>query len=1183
MRWKVPSALVLAASICFSSFTTSDVLGQAANARVDGVAKDPTDAVVPGLVVTLTDQGTNLTHEVSTNERGRYVFVNIRPGFYTLGAELAGFKSYTRPDLKVEVGDALTLDIVLETGEISQQITVTASPPTVDRVSQSLGGVVNERKINDLPLVDRNPMFLFYLQAGTNRFGEFVGGMQGRVDGLRMTQSNVQIEGISAGDPDITRGASYSAAPVIVEAMAEYRVVTSSASAEHGLGSGAQVQLLYKSGTNDFHGSVFYFHRNGALNANDFFRNRGGLERPFFLRHQYGFAIGGPVIKNKAFFHFTYERIDELQDSTVLRTVYTDRFKNTGIFQYLDRNTAEIQEFDLTTIDPTRVGMSSLWSSFAAQLPSPNNNDSGDGFNTAGYRFSSDNPLSEWRFVVKGDYILNDRHRLAVSVANRELDNPSARHILGHRNSTFLNRYPAGIVTLASTFTTNFLNELRFGGTSRKWIGSNGDETRFTSFPMLNFNGLGGPSRGGNANRSVFLPQSGPNATLTINDNLTWIRGDHTFKGGVDIRINRANASFGGDFYLPVADTNNAFNPANIPALPGLSGADRARAQQLTNDVTGSLGLYLQTFQQITPDGGAFVPLETRFRRWRSREYSFFFQDTWKVTDWLTLQLGTRYEVLPSTFEDQGIFSYPVSGGQACVQCVFGISGPGETTLGVLPEAGRELYQTDRNNFAPNLGFTLDPTGSGKWSLAGNYRISYDRNPISNTLFQDAINPGATATAAVFGRAGDRLDRTFDLVDTIDPGTPFGPKAFDRTGQALVWDDSYTTPYVQSWSLRIQREIMRDTLVEAAYVGNHAVGMPRAANINQVMVRENGYLDGFLAAQRNLAASGDPLAGEDTGVFGQIWNVMVPPDRNSQLANISRGEVAAVADFIDRSRAFRGYLQAAGLPLNFFRANPQFTNAWLLGRNSHSTYHGLKVEVRRRFSEGLQFQTNYAFSKTLTDFEGNQAQINHFRDNADFGLDKTSSFIDVRHLFNGNVIYELPFGRGRRWGSFSNRFLEGALGGWQVNGIVVYSSGLKGTISSLGRNTLTTGDSSTVTFDGTDPSLTSKVIRGDAIEFLTEAEKTLFSHPVAGSAGLAAQRYFHSPAIWAVDASVFKEFTTPWVAGENARLQLRAEAFNLTNSPRFSRFNLNFSSPAFGRITASRPPRIVQVALKFIF
>ena len=203
MRWKVSSALVLVASICFLSFTTSDVLGQAANARVDGVARDQTDAVVPGLVVTITDQGTNLTHEVSTNERGRYVFVNLRPGFYTLGAELAGFKTYTRPDLKVEVGDTLTLDIVLETGEISQQITVTAAAPTVDRVSQSLGGVVNERKINDLPLVDRDPMNLFFLQAGTSRFFN-----DGRVDGLRRTHSNVQIEGISAGGPDITGGGS---------------------------------------------------------------------------------------------------------------------------------------------------------------------------------------------------------------------------------------------------------------------------------------------------------------------------------------------------------------------------------------------------------------------------------------------------------------------------------------------------------------------------------------------------------------------------------------------------------------------------------------------------------------------------------------------------------------------------------------------------------------------------------------------------------------------------------------------------------------------------------------------------------------------------------------------------------------------------------------------------------------
>ena len=1177
MRAKALTAVVLTATMYFLSLATSDLSGQAATARVDGVVKDQTGGVVPGVTVTFTDQGTNLTREVTTNDRGRYVFVSVRPAFYTLGAELLGFKRYTRPDIKVEVGDTLTLDLVLETGAIEERITVTAAPPTVDRVSQSLGGVVNARKISDLPLVDRNPMFLFFLQAGTNRFFNY-----GRVDGLRESDNNVQIEGISANQPAFPAGAIFSAAPVINEAMAEYRVVTSSASAEHGLGSGAQVQMLYKSGTNDFHGSVFYFHRNGALNANDFFRNRGGLERPFFLRHQYGGTVGGPVIRNKAFFHFTYEKIDETQDETILNRVYTDRFKETGIFQYRNTNTGEIQEIDLTTIDPTRTGMNPLWSSFASRLPSPNTSDRGDGFNTAGYRFSSDDPFREWRFVIKGDYIFNDRHRLAVSGANRELDDPSRRHILGPRNLIFHISQPAVIVSLTSTFTPSLLNELRLGGTSEKWRFIPGDETRFTDFPLLNFSGLGGPSGGGNANRSFLLGEVGPTATLTLNDNLTWIRGDHTFKGGVDIRVNRWNASSGGNFYLPVATTDNFANRANIPNLTGLDGNDRARAQQLTNDVTGSLGFYFQTFQQITPGGDAFVPLETRFRRWRSREYSFFFQDTWKFNERLTLQLGTRYEVLPSVFEDQGIFSYPVSGGQPCVQCIHGISGPGETNIGLLPEAGRELYETDWNNFAPNLGFTFDPTGSGKWSIAGNYRISYDRNQMVNTAAQDDDNPGATAQRLFFGRPGDRLDRAFELVNTVDPGVPFGPKAFDRTGTLAVWDDSYTTPYVQSWSLRIQREIMRNTLLEAAYVGNHGVGLPRTVNLNQIIVRENGFLDGFLAAQRNLAANEDPVMGEDTGVFGQIWNVMRPRDRAPLLNDISLGLVAGVADFIDRPLASQGYLQAAGLPLNFFRANPQFENAWLLGRNSHSTYHGLKLEVRRRFSEGLQFQTNYTFSKNLTDFEGSDTERDHFRDNASFGLDKTHSFWDARHIFNANAIYELPFGRGRRWGSFPNRVLEGALGGWQMNGIVTYSSGVRGTIFSDGYNTLTTGDSSTATFHGTDPGF-AQVIRGDKIVFITEEQKALFDHPVAGSPGLTAQRFFASPALWALDGSVFKEFMTPWLAGENSRLQFRVEAFNLTNSTRFTTADLNFASPSFGTISASLPPRIVQVGLKFLF
>ncbi len=1172
--------LLTAASLLL--LLTPATLGQS-NAQLDGVVKDASAAVIPGVEVTLTNNVTNLSTTVITSDTGRFVFVNVRPGEYTLSAELSGFKRSSNPNVSLEVGDTRTLDIALETGTISEEVTVTSETPPVDRVSQSIRAVVDEKRIANLPLVGRNPMNLFFLQAGANRVGS---GGAGRINGLRNTTSNVQIEGIASNDNMLTGGATQSLAPVIVEAMAEFSVTTSSAAAEAGLGGGAQVQMVYKSGSNEFHGRIYEFHRNKALNANGFFRNRQGLDTPAFRRHQYGFAVGGPIIKDRAFFHFTYENITQVQDATTQRTVWTDRFKQTGVFQYVDTVDGLTKEIDLKTVDPTRQGMSSDFSSYASLLPSPNNNDNGDGFNSAGFRFSSSDPLDDWRVVLKGDYIVNDKHRMGISYADRRLDNPSASHILGHPNQVRNEKFPAGIFTLTSSFTPTFLNELRLGGTKRDWQTSNGDPRRFETAPLLNFNSLGGPARGTNANRSIFLPQAGPSATLTINDNATWIKGDHTFKGGIDIRINRSNVAFGGDRYIPVADTSNANNPATIPAL-NISGSDLGRAEQALNDVTGTLGLLRQDFQQVTTGGDAFVPFETKLRKWRSREYSFFFQDTWKFNDRLTLQLGARYEVLPSHFEANGIFSYPIDGsGNACVECAFGISGPGTTALGLLPSAGRDIYETDWNNFAPNVGFTWDLFGDGKTTLASNYRVAYDRNPLVNTLFQDFNQEGASTVINVLGSqvANASLANAESLSLGINPGVPFGPKPFNRDGIVMVWDPNYATPYVQSWSLRLQREVARNTVLEVAYVGNHAVGEPRAVDLNQLNLRDTGFLDGFLVAQSNLASSGNPLVGADTGVFGQIWSTLSSAQAGSQNSNISRGETAAVAEYIDDT--LKGApLAAAGLPDNFFRLNPQFENVELLGQNSHSTFHGLRLDVRRRFTDGLQFQANYAFGKGLTDYEGGQSQRNAFRDNENRGLDKSRSAADARHIVNANAIYELPFGRGRRWANFSNGVAEAFLGGWQVNGILSFSSGQPITVRSTGRNNLTNGDHSTVTFAGTDPTIGSSVNTSGLAtpNAFTASEKALFSHPVAGSAGFTAQRYFTDASFWVLDSSLFKSFRTPWFAGEDSELQFRFEFFNATNSTTFNQFQRNLVSSNFGNITGARANRIVQVALKFIF
>ncbi|MGH9844259.1 MAG: TonB-dependent receptor domain-containing protein, partial [Blastocatellia bacterium] len=1171
-----------------------NALAQVTTARLEGVVKDQTNAVVPGVTVIATQEGTNLAYKTVSNETGLYIFAKLPPGSYSIAAELTGFKRALTEKLRLEIGDTRTLDINLEAGAVAETVNVTSQATTVDTVSTSVGAVVNETQIANLPLVGRNTMNLFFLQAGANRRTDD-GYFGGRVDGLRYESNNVVVEGVSATDPFFHSGASVSLAAVPVEAVSEYRVVTSSASAEFGRGGGAQVQLLYKSGTNDFHGSAFEFHRNRALNANSFFGNKQGLNKPTFIRHQFGGSVGGPIIKNKAFFHFTYEGIRQKTDALINALVYTPTLK-TGVFRYYNKGAnsgllvdaqgnpkvaaSDISTINLLTIDPTRLGKdpSGRFDALVGGFPAPNNYDIGDGFNTGGFRFLSNNPFTQKQWVLKGDYVFNDKQRLGVAWAYRSYEDFTSALLNGNRQSVDREHFPTGIISLNSTLAPTLLNEFRIGVTKSFYVIDNPDPNRYDPKGLIIFAGLGGPNR--NHPASIRLPQSAPAATLTIADNVTWIRGNHTYRGGLDIRINYNTALFGGDQFIPVVDTRTASNPANVPALAGLNANDRTRAQQLANDLTGSLGSITQAYHANTTN--AFSPFENRTRRFRSNEYSFFAQDTWKFRPNLTLLVGLRWEVMPPHYESGGLFAYPVGG----VRGLLGISGGGESRIEIAPNGGREIYRTDWNNFAPNVGFNWDPTGKGKWSVSANYRVAYDRNPLNNTFLLDQAQEGISTTRTLNGTAGQRLGDLGSLFNAttgyFNPGTPLGAKAFNRQALITAWDPDYYTPYTQNWSLRIQRELWRNTVVQASYVGNKASGLPRAIDLNQLQLRGNGFLTGFLAAQRNLAATGDPLVGEATGVFGQLFRVMTAADQTGQRTNITNGAVASVANFIDQTRAASNYLQAAGLPLSFFRANPQFDQAWLLGNNSYSTWNGLKLELNRRLNDGLQFGINYTLGKGLTDFEGSQSQRDAYRDNENRRLDKSYTSTDARHVINGNFVWDLPVGKGRRWLGGVHPLINGILGGWQVNGILAYSTGLPLTVTS-GRNKLTLGDQSTADCNGCDANLFSKVIKGNTITALTDAEKALFSQPAAGSAGQTAPRSFRSSKFVVFDGSAFKSFRLTPLLGEQGQLQFRFEFFNLFNHTNFLDPNTDITSANFGVIGATREPRIAQVALKLIF
>ncbi len=1187
-------------------------VGMAQSARLEGLVKDTSGAVIPGVSVVATNQATNIFFTGVSSESGRYVFVTLDPGEYTLSAELPGFKRFVRRGVTLNVGDARTIDITLALGEISDEVVVTDVTPTVDQTTSKIGAVIQRQQILDLPLNGRDPLDLFLLQPGMSY------NNSGSVDGLRRNANNLRIEGVWGSDAsyDSSPTSTYMALPL--EAVGEYRATTNSADLSAGRGSGAQVSVALKSGTNQFHGSAFWFNRNEVYNANEWFSNQKGQKRAVFQRHQFGYSIGGPVIKDRTFFFHTLEWNRTKQDSTPTRLVYTKEAKQ-GIFRYnnKDRNRTDqvdpltgvplipaedISTIDLLTIDPTRTGWdpSGRVQKVLSILPDPNAFDEGDGFNTAGFRFNSTDPRLQWIFLAKIDHKLTDRHQLKFTIGYDHDDNmgdykfPEA--IYPYRRTTSLTNKRSGTFGWTASLSPTLINEFTMGGYDRFnhfKMGNPGSKDPNGIFILY---GLGsGRDAGGNL-IDEYQDQRNPIVALNANNTTTWIKDTHTFKWGFEVARSSKFNWFGGDNYIPLVRTSLADNPATVPKLPGLNTNDRSLAQQLVQDMTGSVGWVQQQFHVNYPIERGFVPFDTRYRRLVQPEYGAFFQDTWKFRPNLTLNYGVRWDYLTPAYAIDGVYTYPKEGpssvlGMSSNQFMPAYEPAGYYQAAPGPDKGKGVVKSDWNNFSPAVGFIWDPTGGGKMSISANYRLGFDRHMISTYSRLEDQNQGLSITRTISPLAGTRFSNVStpgspnQILPIAPPTELFFILPNTREGLGYAVNHDAVTPYTQSWSLRIQREFGRDWTFEISYVGNIGVGEWRAIAHNELKIRENGFLDGFLAAQRNLAANGNPNKGEDIGVLAQVFGPLggIPSSQNTR---IRQGQVARVADYADTltyNDRRGGLLEAAGLPENFFRGNPQVDEAHIMDNLSNSTYHGMKIQVSRRFSDGVYLQANYSLGKGLSDYVGGQGMYNEFRDNRNRRLDKRLQDYDQTHVININGIFDLPIGSGRRFGSDWHPVLDAFLGGWQINGIFQFATDRPFTIDS-GYYNLTTEDYSTGYYSGPDGNITSKVIKtGTGVIGLTDDEKGYFSTPEAGTAGMLSQYFFRGPSYSNIDASIFKNFRVPWL-GEQGRIQFRAEFFNLLNHPTFNNPSSTFTSGSFGNITSTNgSERIGQFALKLYF
>jgi hypothetical protein len=1239
-------------------FVTQVAIQAQTTGSLSGTVTDQAKAVVAGATVTLQSNVAGAERNAVTDSNGAFDFQALLPGTYMVSVEATGFKKAVAREIVVSVSLTTQVNVELEVGLAGEVVTVTATQEVLNTASPSLTNVINTRQVVDLPLPTRNPLELAGLQAGIAVVGDNVRGSS--ISGLRQTATNVTQDGINAMDNFVKTSSLFAISTPSLNSTAEFSITTGTVGSDQGRGVG-QVTLVTKSGTNEFHGGGFYMNRNDALQANTFFNNALGTPRGRQNQHFFGFDIGGPIYaprfgeggpalwsgKDRATFFFAYEGFRDNFSVTRNRTVLTPEARQ-GIFRYTricgtaPGCTPGTQTVNLLTIGNQNT-LNPITTAIIGATPLPNNTDVGDGFNTAGFRYNVTGISNNDKYVGRYDHqLVNDTwagsHKLEFvlnyfkSILSPDTFNGLEAPFPGLVNST--QGGPRWLVTgaLVSNFGPSVTNVFRVG---KQWAPVGFLLEKDPTEPFIDFQGITDPYAGDN-----FQSQGRDTQVWQISDNVSWSRGNHLVR-------------FGGDYQQIFADTFNdaginprivlgtpAHNSGNISdsSFPFSNATITASGRNTFANLVGNLSSAAATLNVISPDSG-FVPGATRSRLFQQRDLALYVQDQWRARNNLTLNLGVRWDYMGVPTIPNGLAIQLTNH-----EHIFGVSGFGNlfnpnAPAGAAPavgtldfvsgNTGKGLYNNDWNNFAPFFGFAWSPEfssglgkvifgGAGKSSLRGGYSISYLRDGftvISNALGVGTTNPGLIASAANTTPTGVLTGAGVPL-----PIPTFQMPITDRANNLLnpnnsLWgiDPNLRTPYVQQWSFGYEREILPNTAFEVRYSANHAIKVYRAVDFNEVNIFENGFLQEFLRAQKNLAinaANGSPnsfanlFPAQGTvplPIFSRFFATGVSAANGFQNAtfinNLNNNNVAGIGATLATSNIYRASreLAANGIPANFFVANPNSFGSRLLTNDSMSNYHSLQVELRRRFTGGLMFQADYTFSKALTDAPdavgNNQNTLENFRTFRDKRLDYRRSNDDQAHRFVANGLYDLPFGRGRRYLSGSNSFVNQAIGGWSVGGIVVWSTRPPFSITS-GRSSFNTWAAGSadgnpaqllgISFEEFQKNVGVFRTPGGVFWFnpdllnITTSPTTgrvvsstlkpgLLGQPAPGTFGNFPLNSIDSGRFFNLDTSVTKRFPI----GEQVSFEIKTTFINILNNANFTYGNTAFDSTSFGRITAT--------------
>ena len=1125
MLFAMLSRTLLACLFCAAVF------GQTQTATVRGIVTDRSSAVIPNATVTLTNVDQNRTWRTTSNAEGDYVIVQIPPGNYELTAEATGFKRYQRSGLILEVAQVAELDISLELGAVTETVEVKTQAPLLETASSTLDSVVNEKTAEALPLNGRNIMLLVASSAGINTTRSFRSATSGSgsiasnafsANGGRETSNEIMLD----GSPQIVMGYNQPAYIPSPDALQEFRIQTNSLSAEYGRTGGAVVNLVHRSGTTDFHGVLYEFLRNDKFDSNTFFSNRNGNAKPPFRYNQFGFTLGGPLTPSRrsTFFFLNYEGIRQVNPASSTFSVPTTAMKS-GDFSGSGLATI----YDPATIDAN-----------GARQPFPQNRIPSQRFNPVGAKILSYYPdptkigisnnffsqsastLRSENFSVKIDRRISDRQNLYGRFSWNTVDNNLSNYFgnlaspnagasgARNRSATLDDTYTvAGWVihgNLGYAYAANPRDSISrgFDLASLGLPASYAQAAQFPVFPRIDvagFASLGGDPTFIIGNRFE---------TYTAVADATRLFGGHTVKFGGVFRANRVSN------FRPNAPAGNiTFDEGFTRDTFNSNRGGNAIANILLGNMSGGR-------MQYEPQ----LALQVRYG-------GLYFQDDWRVSQKLTLNLGLRWDTdrpLTERFNRTSSFDF---------QAPLPIQVPGLPPLhGGLVFAGRNgaprgNRDPDNNNFAPRVGlayklkehlvvrsgfgiFFTPTTGFGP-STGSTGAISF--NAVTNVT--SSIDGGRTPFTSLsnpFPQGFNQPSNGADGLLTFIGQTINGEARFDRV------------PYTAQWNFDLQYELPAQMLVEAAYAGNAGVKLLAQNQLDQLP-------DQYLALGDELTRSvANPF-------FGIIPTTSSIGQRTTTVGQL-----------------LRPYPHLTGLQ-----------QTW--GTMAHSTYHSMQLRFRKRYRGGLQMFASYTWSKLLDDFSSVGGYGQTYPGYTNFNkrnLDKSLSSLDLAHRFVANYQYDVPM-------HGSNRLLKLAAGGWSVNGLITVQSGMPIPILSLANTTGSLGGAQKPNSTG----ISSRTAGSD---------KNRIDHWFNAAAFVNAPRYTfgnvgrtlpdnRGPHLAGTELSVLRNFRIT----ESKRVEFRAEFFNLLNNVNFlppEGAAADFGRPQFGTLIDTERARIIQFGLK---